>query len=253
MKKILVRLLIALLVLLVLAAIAVHFFLDSVVKRAVETVGPQLTKVEVKLDSVNIVLLSGSGSVKGLLVGNPEGYTSPSAIRVGTASLALQPASLLSEKIVVKSINVHAPDVTFETDLTKNNLSKILANLKEAGGEGKEQPPTPSGKPPKKLQVDSFVMTGGKIHVIVSSFGGKSATVALPEIRLKDLGTNPEGITPAALASKALEALVAASTEAAKTAITDLSKGAMYLSGEAATNTMQKVTKGLGDLLPKKK
>jgi len=55
-------------VLIVLAALAVHFFLDDAVKRGVETIGPKITKVDVKLDGVSISLLSGSGKIKGLLV-----------------------------------------------------------------------------------------------------------------------------------------------------------------------------------------
>src|SRR5262245_42706176 len=122
MKKILVRLVIAFVVLLVLAAVAVHLFLDGAIKRGVETFGPELTKVTVKLDYVNLSLLTGSGKVRGLTVGNPEGYKTPSAIRVGVGSVAVRPASLLSDKIVVQQINLQGPEITFETDLTQNNL-----------------------------------------------------------------------------------------------------------------------------------
>ena len=100
MKKIIVRLLILLVILLVPAVVALHLFLDSAVKKAVEIAGPELMKVQVKLDSVNLSLLSGSGKVQGLVVGNPEGFKTPQAISVGAASLALQPASLLADKIV---------------------------------------------------------------------------------------------------------------------------------------------------------
>src|SRR5690242_13773529 len=117
MKKIITRVVIVLLVLIVVAALAVHFFLDGAIKRGVETFGPKLTKVDVKLDTVSLSILSGSGKVKGLFVGNPEGFKSPSAIQVGTASLALQPSSILSDKVVIHSINVQGPEITFETDL----------------------------------------------------------------------------------------------------------------------------------------
>src|SRR6266852_4083053 len=145
MKKIIVRLLMALLVLALLAVVAVHFFLDSAIKRAVETIGPDLTKVQVKLDTVNLMLLSGSGKIRGLVIGNPEGYKSPSAISVGTVSVAIQPASLLGDKIIVESINMQAPEVTFETDLRQNNLKKILSNLEEVtgGGNAPAQPKEP--------------------------------------------------------------------------------------------------------------
>src|SRR5437773_12305207 len=124
MKKIVVRLLIALVVLVLLGALAVHLFLDGAIKRGVETIGPKLTKTDVKLDAVSLSLLSGSGKIKGLVVGNPEGFKTPSSISVGTASLALKPGSLFSDKVIVQSINVQAPEVTLETDLHGNNLKK---------------------------------------------------------------------------------------------------------------------------------
>lgn len=94
MKKLLVGGLLALVILAVVAVLAVGIFLDSAVKKGVETVGPQLTKVSVKLDSVGLSLLSGSGKVNGLVVGNPEGYKTPNAINIGHASLAISPGSL---------------------------------------------------------------------------------------------------------------------------------------------------------------
>src|SRR5215468_317578 len=130
MKKIIL----VLVLLIILGAVGVHFFLDSAIKKGVETFGPQITKVSVKLDSVSLSLLSGSGKIKGLIVGNPEGFKSPSAIQVGNASLALQPGSVLGDKVIIKSIAVHAPEITFETDLKQNNLSKIVANLQATTG-----------------------------------------------------------------------------------------------------------------------
>ena len=255
MKKIIVRLLIVLVVLALLAGVAAHLFLDSAVKRTVESVGSDLMKVQVKLDLVNLSLLSGSGKIKGLVVSNPEGYKTPSAISVGTASVALQASSLLSDKTIIRSIDVQAPEVTFETDLTQNNLSKLLANLRESSGGGKEPGQTNAAKTSKKLEVDDFRISGGKVRVNVSTIG-KSATVALPEIHLKDLGREGEGITPAELSSKVLEELLAAATRAATAAVADIAKGAVFLSnepGKAATNAVDKVTHGIGDLLKSKK
>src|SRR2546430_1182025 len=91
MKKIMVRLFLVLVVLLVLAAIAVHFFLDDAIKRGVETIGPKLAKVEIKLDAVHLSLLSGSGKLNGLVIGNPEGFNSPPAISVGMPSRPSNP------------------------------------------------------------------------------------------------------------------------------------------------------------------
>ena len=67
-----------------------------------ETVGPKLTKVDVKLDSASLSLLSGSAKSRALLSAILEGYNAPSAIEVGTASLAGIPGLLFSDKVVVK-------------------------------------------------------------------------------------------------------------------------------------------------------
>jgi uncharacterized protein involved in outer membrane biogenesis len=262
MKKFIMRFLIALVVVAILAVLAAGLFLDGMIKRGVETFGPKLTKVDVKLQSVKLSLFSGACTIKGLVVGNPAGFKTPSAINIGEATLALKPNSLLSDKIVIETFNVQAPEITFETDLKHNNLSKILSNVQEAtGGEAKPptQPQEPSppkeAKPAKKVQVDEFVITGGKIHVSVSALGGGAATVRLPDIRLKDLGTGPDGITPAELTRLVLQAIEKGATQAASGAVTDISKGAVYFSGDRSTsgsNAPDKATKGIGDLFEKK-
>jgi len=255
MKKWLIRIVIALVVLIILAVVAVGLFLDSGIKKGVETVGPMVAKVPVKLESVSVSLWSGSGKIKGLLVGNPEGYKTPSAIQVGTAELALQPGSLLSDKVVIRNINVQGPEITFETDLKGNNLSKIVANMEGSSGGGTEPTkPESQSKSSRKLQVDNFVVTGGKINVSVTALGGKSATVPLPEIRLTGLGQGPDGITAAELTKRVLQEIEKKAAQAASGAVADLSKQAGEL-----TKGLQKdaggainATKSIGDLFKKK-
>lgn len=258
MKKLIKWFFILVLVLVVAAVVGIHFFLDDAVKRGVVTVGPRLTKTDIKLQSVSLSLLTGSCKLSGLVVGNPEGYKSPSAIQVGRTSVALEPKSLLSDKIVISTINVIDPEVTLETDLHANNLSKILANLEETtGGSNSEsaQPKDPAAQTKKKLQVDDFLISGGKLHVTVTSFGGRTASVKLPEIHIKDLGKGPDGITPAELTKRAIQELEKAAVSAATTAIADLSKGGVYMSqdfGKGTTNTLDKAAKSIGDLFKKK-
>lgn len=263
MKKIILRIVIVLVVLLILAFIAVGFFLDSIVKRGVETIGPRLAKVEIKLDAVSLSLFSGGGKVKGLVVGNPEGYKTPSAINVGLASLSLVPGSLLSDKIVIKTVNVQAPEITFETDLRHNNLSQILDNLQAATGGSDKSAPAPkdqpaqekSAKPAKKLEVDDFLISDGKIHVSASVLGGQALTVPLPTIHMTDLGKDSDGITAAELMKRVLTEVEKAAAEAAKGAAGNLGKTAGDLTkdaGKTTSDSASKITKSLGNLLNKK-
>src|SRR5260370_41444640 len=106
MKRIIKRIILVLLLLVILGAVAIHFFLDAAIKRGAEAFGPKLAQVEIKLDGVNLFLLTGSCNVSGLVGGNPQGYKTPLAISIGEANLAVQPASLLSDKICFNSIHV---------------------------------------------------------------------------------------------------------------------------------------------------
>jgi len=252
MKKIIVRLVIALVVVVLLAALGMHFFLDKAIQREAERTGQNLTKVDVKLKFVHISLLSGSGKIKGLSVANPQGFSDKRAIEVGTASLALKPGSVLSSKVLVHSINVEGPEISFEVSLQGNNLKDLLDHVKSASGTEKE--PAKGEGTSKKLQVDDFIVTGGKIHWSGSTpLGAKSGTVPLPEIHLKDLGKEGDGITPAQLSKEVLEAVLEKALAAGLAALGDIKGVSDITKSVGGTNTVDKVTRGLGDLLQKKK
>ncbi len=264
MKKLIIKLIVAVVVVLVLAVVVSIFYLGSIVKKGVETVGPTITKTDMKVGSVTVSLLSGHAKVTDLVIGNPDGFKTESAIKMGLVSATVQPASVFSDKIVVKSIVVQGPEITYEGSLSGgSNLKKLLDNVEAATGGDKsapkEKPDTGEKKPAKKLQVDEFVLTDAKIHVSLKELGGKSATVPLPVIHLTDLGKGSEGITPAELTQKVLTAVLDGSIKAAGSAVTDLGKGATEAvkkaageAGKTAGEAVGKATKSVTDLFKKK-
>jgi hypothetical protein len=257
MKKILIGGLIVVVILIVVAVIGITLFLDGAIKKGVETVGPKITKVDIKLDGVSLSIFSGGGSIKGLVVGNPEGYKTPHAISVGTASLSLKPGSLLSDKIVVNSIRVEAPEIIYELGSGGNNLRQILANVEAATGGGTEAAPAESeAAPGKKIQVNDFVITGAMVKVSATMLGGAAAPIPLPDIHLTNLGTGTDGITAADLTKRVMQEVTQAVAKAVAGAVTDLGKGATDLTkdaGKTATESVEKATKSVTDLFKKKK
>jgi uncharacterized protein involved in outer membrane biogenesis len=253
MKKWILRGLIVVVVLLVVAIIAVGFFLDGAIKKGIETFGPELTKVSIKLDSVKVSIFSGSGGIKGLVVGNPEGFKTAHAISVGTASLGLSPGSLLSDKVVIKHVHVESPEITFEGGLKESNLSKILDNLNAAAGGSGDKPADPKASGPgKKLQVDDFTIKGAKVNISLTGMGGKVIPVTLPDIHLTNLGSGPDGITAAELSKRVMSEIVsAASTAATSDTVKNLSKGATDAVKDAGSKATDAI-KGVGDLFKKK-
>jgi uncharacterized protein involved in outer membrane biogenesis len=239
MKKIVIGI-VALVVVVVTAIPAgVTLFLDSGIKRGVETLGPQLTKVDVKLDGVSVSLLSGSGKIKGLVVGNPAGYRTPHAIRVDAASLALMPGSIFSDKVIIKSIRVESPNIYYEGGFDGDNLRTILNNVSVS----------------KKLQVDDLVIIGGKVNVSVKGTGGLAAPITLPDIHLTHLGQGPEGITAAELTKKLLSEITSAVAQHASNVITEGAvDSATKVATKAAIDMVEKaITKGVAHLFKKTK
>ena len=258
MKKLIIRVVLVVVVLLVVAIGVSVYCLGSIVKKGVETVGPQITGTEIKLDSATLSLLSGSGKLKGLLVGNPEGFKTASAIKVDAVSLGVAPRSVFSDKVHVKEVRVEAPEITFEGGLKGNNLSRLLDNVQAAtGGSEKTGTVSPSKAASKKLQVDDFVISGGKINLSVDAgpLGSKAATVSLPEIHLTQLGQDANGITAAELTQRVLREILQKAIPTAEKAVVDLGKGAPGVvkdAGRTATERVEKATKGVGDLFKKK-
>jgi hypothetical protein len=257
MKKYIIRFGIIGVICLIVLVVVLTMSLGSIVKKGVETVGPQITRTEMKLDGATISILSGSGTLKGFLLGNPEGYKTPSAIKAGEVGVGVQPGSVLSDKIHVTHVKVINPEITFEGTLgTKNNLSKILENVDAATGSSANTnapAPAPAGKgAAQKLQVDDFLISGAKVNVSMTMLGGKSLTVVIPDIHFTALGTGPDGITAGELTKRVLSEVTVSTLKAVEKGVTDLGKGATELLSKEATNTLDKATKSIGDLFKKK-
>jgi uncharacterized protein involved in outer membrane biogenesis len=232
MKKIIIGIVVTLLVLVVIVLTVVYFSLNSIVKKGVETVGPQMTKVEVRLGAADISPFSGSGSLSQLFVGNPDGYKTPFAIQMGSIKVGVKIGSVFSDTVVVDEINIQDPEITLEGTLDGNNLGKILDNLKGSDSAPEKQAgaPAASGGTAKKFIIKDLVLSGAKVHVNVSGFGKSVAqTVAIPDLHLQNIGNGEGGVTPAQLSWQILqpvlnEALIVAADELKKQGVQQLQK-----------------------------
>jgi len=255
MKKLIIGIGLVVVVLLVAAIIAVFLSLNSIVKKGVETVGPQLTKVKISLGGVNISPLSGSGQLSALFVGNPEGFKTPSAIKLGDIKVSVAVGSVLTDTITINSVKIKEPEITFEGGLGGNNISKILDNVKAATGGDK-----PAGKTDtkesaaktggKKFIVKDLVIEGAKLHVSITGMGGKEMTLPLPTLHLQDIGSKNNGVAAGELVKQILTPLLSSATDVVKSGITNIGKGVSNVSKEA-DQQVNKVTDGIKGLFKK--
>lgn len=202
--KILKYLLIAVVVLVLGAVGTAYFSLNTLIKKAFETGGPAVAKVETKLGSAQVLPFSGSGKLSNLFIGNPEKYKTPHAIKVDEIAVKLDVASLKTDKIVIESIKVHAPDIYIEGGLTdKNNLTAISHNIAgfSADKAGKPEAKEKSAKtekpdkPAKKVVIKDLVITGGKVHWVSTLTLGQEVLLPLPDIHLQNIGEEKKGIS----------------------------------------------------------
>ena len=111
---------------------AVYFLLtslDGIVERAIERYGSEITGTAVRVASVDISLSSGRGTVRGLTVANPEGFSSGSAFRLEEITLQLDVGTVTSSPIVLDEIAIRAPAALFEVNKAgAANVDEIRKN-----------------------------------------------------------------------------------------------------------------------------
>lgn len=177
-----------------IAFVALQFFLGSVVTAGVNRIAPKITQTSVTLASASISPLTGSGTLSGLVVGNPKGWSENKLCSLGKVHIDVAPFSILGDHIVVNEIVIEAPEFNYETKLVASNVKDLLKNIEQVTGSSDKagEPVTKSGKP-IKFEVKHFRLNNGRVRLGV---GAAAMTVPMPPIELNDLGTKEGGITP---------------------------------------------------------
>jgi len=255
MKKTFLILGVGLLILIVAFVIALGFYIGPIVKLGMLQIGPKITQVSIKVDAVDISILTGSAQVKGLIVGNPEGFKMPQAISVGTVALSVDPLSVLSGKILVRSLHVESPEITFEGGFGSNNLSQIMDNVntfsKNVVPASSNYSSGSNNKPAPKIEVDDLLITGAQVHVRLTGLVSKAMTVTLPQIHLTGLGKDSNGLTPSQLTSAVLSAIDSSTIKAVTASVTQLGQGVEILgkgAGKAVGSTVNSILNSIGGL-----
>lgn len=194
------RLLLALTTLL-LAALAggaywLHGNLDRLVHQAVTRYGSEITGAPFSVAAARLEPTNGRGELRGLRIGNPAGFKTPYAVQADHIELELDLSTLASEVVVIRKIAVIAPDVVYEKGERQTNFDALQAQIAKAVGL------SASAGPGKKLIVQELVVRNARAQVSAAFMVGKTVSVALPDLLLRDLGKAEGGLTPAQLGQR---------------------------------------------------
>jgi len=241
----------------VVALVVVAMNLGTIVKTGVETVGPTLTKTTLTLNKASFSLFAGRAELGGLVVGNPAGFKSESAISIGEIALQVKPNSVASDVVEIDEITIKAPVITYEQALTGNNISKLLANVNEStaslmGGKDTtkkdDKAAAPDAASQKRFKVKRVLVEGATVKLSATLLGGNALPIPLPPITIENIGTSGNGVTAGELTSEVLKQVLSGVT---KVVTESLTKGGGALK-DAAGGAVDKAGEGLKNLFKKK-
>lgn len=226
--------------------------LGRVVKAGIERLGPAIVRVDVAVADADLSLFSGRGWFRGFAVGNPEGYVSRSAFEASLIAIDLAPRTLLDDKVHVRSIRIDHPEITFEGVPGENNLTRLLANVREFSARTDRNATNSVAGPDAgpRLQIDELLFTGGTLRIQTPFTGTEPILLDIEDLRLKNLGQDGQGITAGDLVQRLLTELLGSTTNRVDDTFLQLGEQALEANRRLAapTNSFPAGLDGAGKL-----
>ena len=167
---------------------------DFLIEQGVRRVGTWLVGTPVEIESFSSTF-GGTVEIKGLTVGNPEGYHAPHIFSLRRVFVSLQPLSVLTDKIIVEEVTVEGMRVDFESKITETNLGVIQENVNKklgALGANKETPKEPDRASTEEKPQQQLVIRKLQVSDYSASISAKvlktSLVLPLVPVSLTDVG-----------------------------------------------------------------
>lgn len=170
----------------VAVGLTLYFFknLNSLVAAAIEKYGGDATGTRVSVAGVEISLRAGRGSIKGLRVANPQGFSGRDAFSLADITVDIDLGSVRDNPVIIDEIRIQAPVVYAEVKETGASNIDALRKQVDSHRTGSDE----SGGSTTNIRIKTFVFEKGRINVDATALGVQKQELALPEIRLTDVG-----------------------------------------------------------------
>jgi uncharacterized protein involved in outer membrane biogenesis len=167
----------------------------------IEEEGSRIAGGPVRVSGVEIGLRDGRGSIRGLRIANPEGFSKGDVFSLGEIAVQLDVASLAEPPYRLKEVTIGAPEVRFELDArARSNVQVILDRVKASSGSAKKGgAPESEGGKPVELRIDVFRFADGRLSADAGALGGERGELQLPPLTKRDLAGEPAEIGAALL------------------------------------------------------
>ena len=224
MNKTLKYSLIGLGAILIVGFLSVSLFLNSMVKSGIEEVGSDMAGTQVTVESVSLSLFSGSGSIEGIKIDNPDNFESEHAIVLQNLEISADLTSLFSDEIIINEIIISEPAISIIQKIPDNNLRMLMSNFNAAMEEGSSSSAT--------MIIEHLLVQNGQVTVTPSIGAAKVAIVKMDKFELNNIGEQGSNSTEqvvnqvaSAIINEALQKAISGELESLKDTARDAIEG----------------------------
>ena len=215
---------------------------DRIAREAIVNYGSEMTQAKVTVGQVSIDMINGKCVIKNFILANPKGFKADYAIKVKEFNLEIAPSTLTEQVILIKRIQIVAPDIIYERSDKNTNFDMIQGNIAAYLGPTKAQSPDD-----KKVIVNQLSIKDGKIQALAAFMNGQPVVFDLPDLYMKNLGKAENGLSPGQLGQVIVLALK--KELIATVNFTKLANGVV----DAATDLAKTVQESPGEMVNKLK
>ncbi len=228
--------------------------LNALIAEQIQVQGKKFTEQLVTVEKVDMQLLSGAGTINGLILNNPNGYTTTPVFALDEITLDINIESLAGVRegkpIVIDAIVIDKPEALVEFNETGGSniqviLDAINKNIPKSSA-NKETSTSQTDSP--KMRVKKFVLAGVALRVDLTKLGNTTHKKTLPDINLVNIGGEdglPANELGGVMIKKALSAIWKEAKDSQKEVLKDqVKKKAKEKIKEKASELFDKWKKG---------
>mgnify|MGYP006077699317 CR=1 len=163
--------------------------LNQLIKEQIETQGRALTEQSVNVANVDMKLLKGTGTIKGLVLNNPTSFSSTPAFTLDEITLDINITSLTSDPIILDKLIINSPKALVEfNEKGRSNIQEILAAINKNLSPSSDSVPLNTNESERRIMVKKFILAGVALDVDLTKLGNTKHTKILPDITLTNIG-----------------------------------------------------------------
>jgi len=171
--------------------------LNVIIADQIALQGSKFTEQKVTVAQVDMQILHGAGTINGIVLNNPNGYSATPAFSLNKTTLDINIQSLAATgegaAIIIDAIVIDKPEALVEfNEKGSSNIQEILdainKNLPQSSTSSEASSPTQEDSINPKIRVKSFILSGVALSVDLTKLGNTIHKKTLTDIKLSNIG-----------------------------------------------------------------